>query len=369
LWSYAVWGLLQATPFTTMLGALLRAEPAKRTFYFEVQRPYDMRFHMSTYKHFNKDERLHLAILLKRGCSLREIAGVLGRNPSSVSREITSNSVQGVYDPGRADRKAYIKRYNSKYRGMKIRKIQWLEEYIREKIRPPYYWTPQQIAGRLKEENNGNTVITHKIIYEYLYSEFGQCLWQYLPSRKYYRKKRKGKKQPRVMIKNRIGIEKRPAVVNRRKRYGDFEGDTLGVPKTSKVTLAGLVDRKSRYFAAKKISRLAYTIDAFKELSTPLSVKSYTFDNGVENARHGELGLPVYFCNAYSSWEKGGIENTFQRLRRFIPKKDCIYRYSDKQISDIVAIMNDTPRKCLNYRTPREVLERKHIVKRNITIS
>jgi transposase, IS30 family len=256
---------------------------------------------MSKYKHFNKDVRLYLAILLKRGCSLREIAGVLGRNPSSVSREIINNSVRGVYDPDSADRKAYIKRYNSKYRGMKIRKNPWLEEYIQEKIQPPYYWTPQQIAGRLEEENGGKTVITHKIIYEYLYSEFGQCLWQYLPSRKYYRKKRKGKKHPKVMIKNRIGIEKGPAVINRRKRYGDFEGDTLGVPKTSRVTVAGIVDGKSRYFAARKINRLRYAMDAFKELSTPLSVRSYTFDNGVENDRHGELGLPVYFCHAYSS--------------------------------------------------------------------
>lgn len=313
-----------------------------------------MKFHMR-YKHFSKDERLYLAILLKRGCSLREIAGVLGRNPSSVSREIVRNNTNGIYDPDKADHKAYVKRYNSKYQGMKIRENPWLEQYIQEKLK--MCWAPEQITGRLGKRY-GKPVISFKTIYKYLYSTHGQQLCRYLTSRRYSRVRRKVGKQKIKMFKNRLFIDKRPASINKRLRYGDTEGDVLGAPRTSRETLAGLVDRKSRYFLAQKIRRLAYAMDCFKELSAPLSVRSYTFDNGVENARYLELGLPVYFCHTYSAWEKGTIENTFQRLRRFIPKKKRIDDYSEEQISAIVDAMNNTPRKCLDYRTPQELFDR-----------
>ena len=307
-----------------------------------------------SYTHFSKVERLELSILLKKGYSQRDIAKTLGRNPSSVSREIKANSVNGEYDPDKANHKAYVKRWQSKYQGMKIRENEWLEREIQ--LRLIHYQTPEEIAGRLNTEY-GQTIISFKTIYKYLYSGYGQQFCQYLPSKQYKPRSRDGIKKRREIIKNRVFIEDRPDIINDRLRIGDFEGDLLGVPKTCRITLAGIVDRKSLYFQARKIERPRYAIEAYDGLLTEAGAQSFTVDNGVENARYAELNLPTYFCHPYRSWEKGRIENTFQRLRRFIPKKNSLANYSDKDISAIVDIMNNTPRKSLNYKTPKEVFE------------
>jgi len=186
---------------------------------------------------------------------MRDISKALKKNPSSISRELKENSVKGVYDPFKAQHKAYVKRLYSKYQGMKIRAYDWLEDYIQDKLKAG--WTP--------------------------------------------------------------------------------------------------VDRKSLYFLAKKISRLRETISAFSKLLNQFNPLSLTLDNGVENARYDILNVPTYFCHPYSAWEKPLIENNFQRLRRYIPKKAKLSDYSDKQISDIINKMNNTPRKCLGFRTPKEV--------------
>lgn len=307
------------------------------------------------YTHFSKSERLELSILLKKGYSQRDIGSALKRSPSSVSREIKNNSVNGVYDPFKAHHKAYVARKYSKYQGMKVRENPWLHASVCHGLER--FWSPDEVAGRLKFLC-GQSVITAKGIYKWLYSQYGQQWCSYLPSRRYRAKRRNGeRKQKKQIIPKRVSIEQRPKIISVRSRCGDFEADTLGVPRTSKGTVAGMVDRKSRYFLAKKILRLRYAMDGFKELSTPFSVYSCTFDNGVENARHQELNIPTYFTHPYSAWEKGAIENTFQRLRRFIPKKARIDAYSHEDIAGICDIMNNTPRKCLGYRTPREVFE------------
>ena len=319
------------------------------------------------YTHFSKTERLELSILLKKGYSLRAIAGELRKNPSSVSREIKDNSVNGEYDPHKADHKAYVKRKYSKYQGMKVNENRLLEEYIRRGLQQ--YWTPEEIAGRLELEH-GRSVISFTSIYKWLYSAYGQPLCVYLPSKQYRPRKRKRKKQAKVLIPHRVSIEERPEIINQRLRCGDFEGDTLGVPKGSLETLAGIADRKSRYFLAKKIARMRYAVDGFKRLSSSLiNLYSFTFDNGVENVRHQELGVSTYFCHAYSSWEKGTIENSFKRLRRFIPKKAYLKDYSDEDIAVICGIMNNTPRKCLGWKTPNEVFEKQGQINYPITTS
>ena len=313
-----------------------------------------MRRMTTKYHHFTKNERNELSILLKKGYSQRSIAAVLRRSPPSIGREIKRNTVNGEYDPLKANHKAYVKRRYSKYQGMKITENNWLEKYIKEGL--TNYWTPEEIAGRLEYEY-GHSVITFASIYKWLYTGYGQRYCNYLPSRRYDRKPRKGAKGTRTLIPNRISIELRPNVINSRKRCGDFEADTLGVPRESVATVAGAVDRKSRYFAIRKIERIGLAIDAFKDIQSSLSAHSFTFDNGVENVCHESLGIPTYFCNAYSPWEKGSMENTFQRLRRFIPKKSLISKYSEQEIVDICDIMNDTPRKCLGWKTPKEVFQ------------
>ena len=308
------------------------------------------------YKHFTQDDRDEISILLKKGYSHRNIADVIKKNHSSVSREIRDNSVKGIYDPHKAQAKARKKRLYSKYQGMKIRDTDGLEKYIADKMRK--YWTPEQIAGRLKQEY-GYTIISAKSIYEYLYSIYGQHLCPYLP----YQQSRKRKGQTRKRgwagggIKNRVFIDNRPAIINERVRFGDFEADTLGAIKTDKEVITGIMERMSRFLLLEKVPRLKYAMDGFKKSLNPYQniIESITMDNGFENARFKELETDTYFCHPFSSWEKGSIENSFGRLRRFIPKKKSIKSYSPEKISAIMDIMNNTPRKCLDYRTPAEI--------------
>ena len=192
--------------------------------------------HMTTrYNHFTKDERNELSILLKKGYSQRAIAGVLRRSPPSIGREIKRNSVNGEYDPDKADHKAYVARWNSKYQGMKIVNHDWLEIYIKDKL--SRYWTPEEIAGRLEYEY-GHPIITFNSIYKWLYTGLGQQYCDFLPSKRYHRKSRKGLSVKRTLIPNRISTELRPNIINIRGRCGDLEADTLGVPRESVGTLA-----------------------------------------------------------------------------------------------------------------------------------
>lgn len=313
-----------------------------------------------SYKHFCKVERCELSILLKKGYSYRSIASVLKKNPSSVSREVKSNSVNGQYDPDKAQHKAKVKRKDSKYQGMKIRDNPELEAYVRNKLQRR--WSPEQIVGRLNLEH-GQTVISRRVIYKYVHSRYGQPFLKYLKHRGGRGRNDNHSKFQRDVLQNRILIDRRPKVINDRKRYGDFEGDTLGVPKFSHQTLAAIVERKSRYFLATKIFNLSDAVEGFKELLSIVPVRSLTLDNGFENSRYQELGVTSYFCHPYASWEKGSIENAFNIVREYIPKKARLKDYTQEDISAMLEEMNSTPRKCLNYRTPKEVFEQNYLKK------
>jgi len=303
------------------------------------------------YSHFTRTDRFELSILLKKGYSLRSIGNALKKSPSSISREVKDNSVNGVYDPKKAQHKAYKRRWQSKYRSMKIRDNPKLEEYI--KIKMEKGWTPEEIVERLKTENGGKAVISFKLIYNWLDTPFGEPHKKYLASKlSRWRRRKVGKK---VIIKDRVFIEDRPAVINRRKRLRDFEADVLGSLKSEKARVAGIVDRKAKYLNLKKVSRLREAVIAYNRMLKAGNALSCTMDNGPENASWKRFRIPTYFCHPYSPYEKGTVENTFQRLRRFIPKKSRLSQYSDDDISVIVDKMNNTPRKCLNWKTPHEV--------------
>lgn len=293
---------------------------------------------------------------MKKGYSHRDIGYALGMNHSSISREVGFNSVNGEYNPRKANHKAYVKRKYSKYQGMKVKENPEIEKYIREKMMN-CHWSPEQIAGRLKWETNNRLSVKPDTIYKYLYSVYGQPLCQYLKYKRCRKKKQKQGKSIREIIKNRVFIDRRPDIINKRLRIGDFEGDTLGIPKGTKETIAALIERKSRYILAKKIIQLKYAVDAFKELLRPLNALSLTLDNGVENSRYQELKINTYFCHPYHSWEKGSVENVFGLIREYIPKKKDIALYTNEEISVMVELINNMPRKCLNFRTPKEVFE------------
>lgn len=306
------------------------------------------------YTHFSKTERLEISVLLKRGYSHREIGLAFGKHHSSVSREIKKNSVNGVYDPHQAHHKARVKRKYSKYQGMKIRENLELEKYLQEKIKLD--WSPEQIVGRWNLETGDR--LHHKTIYKYLYSSYGQHLCQYLYSQRCHRKKRRKKKSLRVLIPNRIFIDSRPEAANLRLQFGHCEGDTMGRPKSaSPETLVVVRERLSRKLFANKVARLKQAIDGLRSILNNLPVISLTLDNGVENVRYRELGLPTYFCHSYAAWEKGSIEQGIKLLRRYIPKKADLRDYSREDISVILERINNTPLKCLNWKTPNEVFE------------
>lgn len=306
------------------------------------------------YAHLTKSHRLEISILLSKGYSHRSISKALNISQSTVSREVRRNSMRSTneYDPLKANHKAFVKRKYSKYQGMKINRDSFLSNFVTQSLEEG--WTPEEITGRLKLLFNIS--LGFKTIYKWIYSVHGLSYSRYLPSKRDRVKRRRKRKSNRYRIPGRISIHHRPEEINRRERLGDFEGDLLGKPKHTKHALVAAADRKSRYFVAKRIASVDMTIKAFR-LILPRDTLSLTLDNGKENCGHKGIGVTTYFCDPYSSWQKPTIENTFQRLRRYIPKKTDLANVSDEYIATIVDRMNNTPRKCLGYRTPAEVFK------------
>lgn len=309
-----------------------------------------------SYSHFTKNNRTELSILLKKGYSYRDIGDALGKSPSSISREVRNNSVNSIYDPDKANHKAYVKRKYSKYQGMKVWENDAIRNYVEEKMQK--FWSPEAIAGRLERETEGRLTIKPDTIYKYLYSGYGQHLCCYLKSHRYKPKRQKGEKLKKEFIPNRVSIEERPNIITHRRRYGDYEGDTMGRPKWASLeTLSVIRERKSRKLFAVKVPRPKYAVEGFKAILNPLSALSLTLDNGLENIHYEELNVSTFFCHPYSSWEKGSVEQGIGLIRRFILKKSDLKNYTQEDIDAIIDTINNTPLKCLNWKTPNEVFK------------
>lgn len=314
------------------------------------------------HKHIQEDERLQIKILKDKGYSNRDIAKALGRDHSSIGRELNRNKAKGRYDPKVAKAKARNRRKCSKYQGMKVEDHRDLREYIIKYLK--LFWTPEEISGRLKTTDIHLPYISNKGIYKWLYSAWGQRYCHLLPKKRFRSKKRKGKKTKRVMIPNRIDIDLRPKEANERTEFGHAEADTMvsGKRHKSTVALSVLEDRKARYTRLKKIKSLRpkQMNKALLAMAQDLRLKTLTYDNGIENKNHEEvasaLSIQTYFCKPYHSWEKGSVENTIGRIRRFIPKGANLADYSEKDIAKIEHWLNHTPRKCLNFKTPYEIM-------------
>lgn len=301
-----------------------------------------------SYTHFSKTERLELSVLLKKGYSMREIGDALKKGPSSVSREVKRCGGRMSYNPHHANQYAQTKRRDSKYQGMKVREHADLETYIKEKL--PLGWSPDRIAGRWNREHPYEAKVSAHAIYKWLYSVYGNPYCEYLRSKQYRRKKRKYRHEPRTLIKNRISIDNRPPQIALRNTFGHFEADTMGRPRSASLeTLDVARERLSRFLIGKKVARLAYAMDGFKEIFNGSPVQSITWDNGVENVKYQELAIPSYFCHPYSSWEKGSVENGIGIIRHYIPKRSDLKNYSDATIQQIFGRINAVPMKCLQY--------------------
>lgn len=308
---------------------------------------------MKNNKKLSRAERLEIKILLDREYSLRDIAKALKRSPNTTSYEVRTNSVNGVYDPLKADRKAKTRKRNAKFQWKKIDHNPDLEAYIVGKLK--LGWNPDEISGRMREDNEP-FFASKTAIYEWLYTARGQRYCKYLYSKRYDRKRRK-KKADREMIPDRVSIEKRPKGAKNRSRYGHFEGDTVVSKRGGTGGMSVLIDRKSRFLAVRKIASMSSKENLLKirDMKRSLDMKSVTFDNGIENREHVEIGVPTFFCDPYSSWQKGGVENVNKMLRRYFPKGTDFGGVSQREIDRVVDLINKKPRKILGYRSAYEV--------------
>ena len=312
------------------------------------------------YLHITKTERMEIAILLKRKYSIRSIAGVLGRSVSSISEEINKRLTNGEYNPQRANIKARIKRKNSKYQGMKVRDNDELEKYVGEKLQLD--WSPDEIAGRIKNFDKNIKYASRQAIYKYLDSIFGQRWEKYL--RKKNKRKGRGKRGGVEKLTDRVFIENRPEIIEEKARFGDFEGDFIVSGKDGRGALLILYERKSQHVVIRKImSRKADEVNRIIQEITGVFVNfnSLTLDNDVSFKKHAALsellGVPIYFCHPYHSWEKGGVENMNGLIRYYFPKKTDFSKITVEKIEEAEDKLNNRPRKSLGYKTPREVME------------
>lgn len=304
-------------------------------------------------------ERDQIAILLGKGTSLREIARILGRNVSSISREIKRNRFGDGYV-------AISAQFHSDKRKLEGRRRHPLKDpvtyaYILEKLREG--WSPEQISGRLKREW-GKRVICPETIYKFIYSPDNKSLglWEYLPRKQKRRQRKFGRSSKRLHIPNRVSIHLRPKEVEDRREFGHWEGDTLiGKQEKSKV-IHTEVERKTRFLAAKIIGskKVAETLNAQKEIFTNFLCHSVTTDNGFEFIGHESLkslGIETYFADPYSSWQRGTNEHHNGLLRRYLPKKTNFENLTQEELDDIVWEINNKPRKVHDYLTAQEMLE------------
>lgn len=315
---------------------------------------------MAHYKHIQKTERMEIGILLRKGYSLTDIATELGRHRSSLYRELKRNTVAGSYVSGKAQHKAYVRRKYSKYQAMRIIGDVKLRDYIDTHLR--LHWSPEQIAGRLAHEA-GLKPVSSPTIYKYIRSAYGRQLEYELQLAK---KKRSRKSQRNVTaLEDRVFIDERPEAANVRAHYDHWEGDFIvGGKQYPKASLLVLHERVSRYTYVRKIqarttAQVERTLAEAIRLLGPF--KSLTLDNDIAFQRHARLSAllnaPIYFCQPYHSWEKGGVENANRLIRRFVPKGCNIASYSSQDIARIEEWLNTTPRKILGYRSAMEVME------------
>jgi IS30 family transposase len=314
-----------------------------------------------TYKQLTADERDEIAIFMARGFNSSNIARMLGRDRSTISREIRRNGAAKYkrYTPHAAEARSKLRK-SAANTHPRLKNL-FIRDYVHQKIKDG--WTPEIIAGTLKKEHPENS-ISHEAIYQYIYADALE-LKKHLPRHYRVRRKRKAKKTGSVEnIPGRVGIDLRPENINDRSEFGHWESDSM-VSRQSHVTLVVQLERVSRYVKIIKVlanksepvSRAI--IQNLTDIDTSFR-KSITYDNGKENVKHQDvnqaLGISSYFCNAYRSWEKGSIEQIIGLIRRYLPKKTDFAKVPESQIKYIENQLNSRPRKCLNFATPYDVL-------------
>lgn len=310
-------------------------------------------------------EREIIETNLASGKSSREIAKILGRAHTVVSREIKRNkgqlfSYSSIIAQTAADRRAKIT--NTR----KLNKDWRLNWYVTRRLEK--HWSPEQIAGRLKLEGQPGYVCAESI-YQYIYDEDKGAPWLYHELRRSHPTRQiqeQRKPNRRTLIPDRTPISTRPEVINQRQRYGDWESDGMEFQRKKPGLVSVQKERKSQLLRLTKLEtkRAEETRVALENVIEELPqefVHSITFDNGSEAAEHNiikhEYGIETYFCKPYSPWQKGSVENIIGLVRQYLPKGSDITELTNNDLCRIQEQLNNRPRKILQYQTPNEILE------------
>lgn len=290
---------------------------------------------------------------MKAGINLVRIATNIGAHKSTISRELRRNVSQRGYRPKFAMRKAFERRKEKAK--PRITSECWVE--IESDLKQEL--SPEQISGKLAL--NGGQTVSHEWIYQHIYRDKagGGNLYTHLRCQK-KRRKRYGSYSKRGQLVNQVSIDERPAIVDQKKRIGDWEADTV-IGKGHHQAIVTIVDRKSKLLRMRKINQKTgpLTRQAICQELKDLTVETITSDNGREFNEHARiaafLGADFYFCHPYSSWERGLNENTNGLIRQYFPKHLKFDMITDEQIKIVEDKLNNRPRKTLGYRTPNEV--------------
>ena len=312
------------------------------------------------YAQLTIEERCEIARLRASGFSIRQIAATLDRSPSTVAREMRRNSSQdGQYRARYADQQSRARRWT----GSKLDRNSQLRHSVLSRL--ALGWSPEQVSGRLARDT-GAPVISHESIYRFIYAQIARTKdysWRhYLPrgkSKRGWRGRQGGSSTS--LIPFRRPVHERPGQADDRRTPGHWEADLM-LFKTYGQAVLTLHERHSRLLVAVRApSKAAGPIArAMHNILAPLPEpwrQTVTFDNGTEFARHHDLhklNIQTFFCDTYSPWQKGAIENAIGRMRRTLPRKTDLATLPKATFMQLIRSYNNTPRKCLDFQTPAE---------------
>ncbi|MEI2637490.1 MAG: IS30 family transposase [Microthrixaceae bacterium] len=313
--------------------------------------------------HLTAADRGKIEILLQQHYTNKQIAYKLGRSPSTVGREVKKGlDGSSVYH-------AWIAQVAYEANRRRSKQIPKLDHPANHRLRGWIVaclqkgWDPSMICGRLKAEGFG-MVVCAETIYSWIYSSaYGttEKLYQYLRFGKKRRTKHKGRSGHKSKIPNRVSIHDRPQIVAEKSRLGDWEGDS--VLYTHKHAINTVNERVSSLVAFTKLTRKTApeTAEAVITKLSQYVAHTITFDNGSEFTQHGKitdtLGIPVYFADPYSSWQRGANENINRQLRAYLPKRSDIRDLTQEELDNIAWELNNKPRRRLQWHTPQEVYD------------
>ncbi len=312
------------------------------------------------FKHLTMEEREVISQMHFSGQSKAAIARRMGRDPSTIGRELTRNgAADGTYSACGAQQQAVARRRSRPHEAK--REHPETNTYVR--MRLTQRWSPDQIAGRLKQEfpNEPRRRVSHQTISDWIKQDDDREQWQQCLRRG---GRRRPQRDGRGKLPACVSIANRPHIVDTRRRFGDWEGDTIvgkrhtgGLVTLNERQSGDLITRKVKDRTARRVRR-AIT-QRLSELPTSLR-RTLTLDNGKEFSQHEQLAasiqMGVDFAEPYKSWQRGSNENTNGLLRQFFPKGTDFRHIGWQTIAEATDLINNRPRKRLNYQTPNEVL-------------